>query len=150
MCSNSCFATHSRSGAKRRGFAYTGAPVVFILCEPMCLIGVSQLFVFFNDGNSLRMFSYRLDGTSFSTVGLVDSATFDMKPFTSILVFASTRCVRKEHIEDKTTSLLVQIYNRIRILVMLQIMRLNISYQLYVITKISAIISRYLTAKFEQ
>ena len=53
----------------------------------------------------------------------------------------------KEHIEDKTTSLLVQIDNRIRILVMLQIMRLNISYQLYVITKISAIISRYLTAK---
>ena len=50
----------------------------------------------------------------------------------------------KEHIEDKTTSLLVHIYNRIRILVMLQFMRLNISYQLYVITKISAIISRYL------
>ncbi len=56
----------------------------------------------------------------------------------------------KEHIEDKTTSLLVQIDNRIRILVMLQIMRLNISYKLYVITKISAIISRYLTAKLEQ
>ena len=56
----------------------------------------------------------------------------------------------KEQIEDKTTSLLVQIDNRIRILVMLQIMRLNIIYQLYVITKISAIISRYLTAKFEQ
>ena len=56
----------------------------------------------------------------------------------------------KEQIEDKTTSLLVQIDNRIRILVMLQIMRLNISYQLYVITKISAIISRYLTAKCEQ
>ena len=55
-----------------------------------------------------------------------------------------------KQIEDKTTSLLVQIDNRIRILVMLQIMRLNISYQLYVITKISAIISRYLTAKFEQ
>ena len=61
--------------------------------------------------------------------------------------FSSTRNL-KEHIEDKTTSLLVQIYNRIRILVMLQIMRLNISYQLYVITKKSAIISRYLTAKF--
>ena len=56
----------------------------------------------------------------------------------------------KEHVDDKTTSLLVQISNRMRILVMLQIMRLNISYQLYVITKISAIISRYLTAKVEQ
>ena len=56
----------------------------------------------------------------------------------------------KEQIEDTTTSLLVQIDNRIRILVMLQILRLNISYQLYVITKISAIISRYFTAKFEQ
>ena len=56
----------------------------------------------------------------------------------------------KEHIEDETTSLLVQIDNRIRILVVLQIMRLNISCQLYVITKISAIISRYLTATFEQ
>ena len=56
----------------------------------------------------------------------------------------------KEQIEEKTTSLLVQIDNRMRILVMLQIMRLNISYQLYVITKIPAIISRYLTAKFEQ
>ena len=56
----------------------------------------------------------------------------------------------KEQIEDKTTSLLVQIDNRIRILVMLQIMMLNISSPVYVITKISAIISRYLTAKFEQ
>ena len=56
----------------------------------------------------------------------------------------------KEHTEDKTTSLLVQMYNRIQILVMLQIKWLNISYQLFVITKISAIISRYLTAKFEQ
>ena len=56
----------------------------------------------------------------------------------------------KEQIEDKTTSLLVQIDNRIRILVMLQIMMLNISSPGYVITKISAIISRYLTAKFEQ
>ena len=56
----------------------------------------------------------------------------------------------KEQIEDKTTSLLVQIDNRIQILVMLQIMMLNISSPVYVITKISAIISRYLTAKFEQ
>ena len=56
----------------------------------------------------------------------------------------------KEQIEDKTTSLLVQIDNRIRILVMLQIMMLNISSPVYVITKISAIISTYLTAKFEQ
>ena len=56
----------------------------------------------------------------------------------------------KEQIEDKTTSLLVQIDNRIRILVMLQIMMLNISSPVYVITKISAIISRCLTAKFEQ
>ena len=56
----------------------------------------------------------------------------------------------KEQIEDKTTSLLVQIDNRIRIFFFLQIIRLNISYQLYVITKISAIISTYLTAKFEQ
>ena len=56
----------------------------------------------------------------------------------------------KRHAEGKTTSLLVQIYNRIRMLVMLQIMWVNISYQLYVITKISAIISRYFTAKFEQ
>ena len=45
----------------------------------------------------------------------------------------------KEQIEDKTTSLLVQIDNRIRILVMLQIMMLNISSPVYVITKISAI-----------
>ena len=61
------------------------------------------------------------------------------------------RLVRvKEQIEDKTTSLLVQIDNRIRMLVMLQIMMLNISSPVYVITKISAIISRYLTAKFEQ
>ena len=56
----------------------------------------------------------------------------------------------KRHIEDKTTSLLVQIDNGIRILVMLQIMMLNISSPLYVITEISAIISRYWTAKFEQ
>ena len=56
----------------------------------------------------------------------------------------------KEQVEDKTTSLLVQIDNRIRMLVMLQIMMLNISSPVYVITKISAIISRYLTAKFEQ
>ena len=56
----------------------------------------------------------------------------------------------KEQIEDKTTSLLVQIDNRIRMLVMLQIMMLNIGSPVYVITKISAIISRYLTAKFEQ
>ena len=56
----------------------------------------------------------------------------------------------KEQIEDKTTSLLVQIDNRIRISVMSQIMMLNISSPVYVITKISAIISRYLRAKFEQ
>ena len=43
----------------------------------------------------------------------------------------------------------MQIDNRIRILVMLQIMLLNISSPLYVITKISAIISRYLTANFD-
>ena len=65
------------------------------------------------------------------------------------LIRCSTRPV-KEQIEDKTTSLLVQIDNRIRMLVMLQIMMLNISSPVYVITKISAIISRYLTAKFEQ
>ena len=56
----------------------------------------------------------------------------------------------KEHVEDKTTSLLVQIYNRIRTLVMLQIMRLKISHKIYEITKISTLISRYLTAKCEQ
>ena len=52
--------------------------------------------------------------------------------------------------EGKTMSLPVQMNNRIRILVMLQIMWLNISYQLFAITKISAIISSYLTAKCEQ
>ena len=41
----------------------------------------------------------------------------------------------------------MQMSNRIRILVMLQTMWLNISYQLYVITKISVIISTYLTAE---
>ena len=72
--------------------------------------------------------------------------TDDLPQVTTVMCIETV----KEHIEDKTTSLLVQIYNRIRILVMLQIMRLYISYQLYVITKISAITSRYLTAKFEQ
>ena len=95
MCSNSCFATRSRSGAKRRGLAYTGAPAVLILCVTVCLIGVSPLFVFVNDGKSLKISSYRLDGMSFSTVSVVDLATFEMKPLTSILVFASTSCVRR-------------------------------------------------------
>ena len=66
------------------------------------------------------------------------------------IMCSCSRSYFKEQIEDKTTSLLVQIDNRIRILVMLQIMMLNISSPVYVITKISAIISRYLTAKFEQ
>ena len=75
------------------------------------------------------------------------------KPFPAALMlspFGFYGDILKEQIEDKTTSLLVQIDNRILILVMLQIMMLNISSPVYVITKISAIISRYLTAKFEQ
>ena len=64
-------------------------------------------------------------------------------------------CIRgtsllKDEIEGKKTSMLAQMYDRKRILVMLQIMWPNISYYLYVITKISAIISRFLTRKFEQ
>ena len=82
------------SGAKGHGLYTTGRPVVLILWVMLCLTGLA-VFVFVNDGNSLKSFSYRLDGTSFSTVSLVDSTTFDVNPFTSILVFTSTCCVRR-------------------------------------------------------
>ena len=42
MCSNSAFATRSRSGAKRLGRACTGGPLVLIWWVTSCLIVASR------------------------------------------------------------------------------------------------------------
>ena len=58
MCSNSCLAARSRSGANRLGRAETGGPVVSMWCVTSCRTGVSGEQTCVCAGNSASRLRY--------------------------------------------------------------------------------------------
>ena len=74
MCANSSRATLSCSGARRRGRAETGGPVVCMWCVTVCFTGSSKRCGRVRDGKSARMAAYSFSGVRGTKVGLIDES----------------------------------------------------------------------------